>query len=180
MQLILTLQWHSNIRTSKEFINCSVNLRPQSLSLFAVQHHYILFLPKTVFYIWFCHLCSVEYLNLHICSNQFSIMIYWWEWEVTPSLIFFFWLGHLEKPSLLLCPLPDSVSAVLGPSSPQLYKTTLYLYALPRSPVSTSTVCAFVSCLLVWPACPYSAMLISCLNSCCWESLALVFNRRLP
>lgn len=98
MKPILTLQWHSNIRTSKELMNCSVNLRPQSLSLFAVQHHYILFLPKTIFYMWFCHLCSVEYLNLLICSNQFSIMVYWWEWEVTPSLTFLFWLGHLEKP----------------------------------------------------------------------------------
>lgn len=37
-----------------------------------------------------------------------------------------------------LCLLPDSVSAVLRPSSPQLYTTRLHLCTLPRSPVLTS------------------------------------------
>lgn len=29
-------------------------------------------------------------------------MVYWWEWWVKPSLTSLFWLGHLEKPFLLL------------------------------------------------------------------------------
>lgn len=45
---------------------------------------------------------SLQLLNLLIYCNQFSIMVYRWEWWVKPSLTSLLWLGHLEKPFLLL------------------------------------------------------------------------------
>lgn len=176
---ILALQWFSSRGTSKELTNCFLNLRPQSLSLFVVQHHYILFLPKTVFLTWLCHFSYWVPQPSYLLWPVFHHGLLVGAGDNTFFNLPFLFGIPAEALSVTLCVLCQFQLYLCLPH-PSSTQPDLISILFPRSPVLTSSVYAFVSCPLVWPAGPYSAMLVSCLNSCSWKSLALVFNGRLP
>lgn len=87
----------------------------------------------------------------------------WCHWNTIHTFTRYTFFDLLFLTNILLAPLPVSFCILCKvpahwPSWPYPYRTMQYPYALPRTSVPASTVCAFAFCSLFWPAGPQSAM----------------------